>query len=444
MPFIGVDNMRTVIEQLQYEVPIKDPRFAAMAIESVGAVPDLPPVRQVVYDLMLDVARDPDFQTISTRVKNEVVVDACIKYYGDLAKKMGLDQHRAPEQPRGNAPEKQTYSDDPSAPMPSGTRIVSPLSDGGGSAGGFGSSAAGLDAEAAFGMAGSGPVGVDHDASSRDVEKVHRCMSLDGQDRDVPRWTCRYHYSTEFDEVLKNIYRISVASVVVPLQDHTVNAPFLLLAFEEVSGLYAYNKSDAVRKAFTKLVPESSYASGHGRSYIVLKPAVDDAVEYDPPLPSLSRLTTQLLRPSGMLVSSSTDDLRVKKITQSSDGNWILTFGSFWPTKEFGKGDLCRLTGCSTGVDAVDQHINRHEGHEVLELGAPFSNEGCNKIVIRFAGRMDPSSGNFEPDPRCERAFDGSHEASEAVGEIAVDCQAMNLSLQMSITAFVTCEKPKA
>ena len=483
-PFISVDNMRAVLDRLQYELPMRDDGLATAAIASIGKRGDVPPVKQVVYDLMVDVARDADFADASTATKNEVVVVATIDYFAEVAKALRITpiertseqtgyqtQEGAQERTQdeaadranglaivdglngglnggmndGNASDRdkngraltdmQTYVDDPFAPTPSGLRMLEApnvllenVRTGGG-----------LDG----GGVGTGSSG-GHDDQAKNTIVVRRCMSLDGHDRDVTTWRSRYLYSTHFDEALKHVQEVAVAAVVVPLQDHTVNAPFLLLAFEEMSGLYTYNRNDAIRKSFAKLIPESSYASAHGRKYVVLKPAFDDSVHYNPALPAISRLTSQLIRPDGMLVSECEDSLRVVKITQSSDGNWILEFDRFWPTKEFGRGDIVQLRNCHTKVDALDQHVNRLGGHEVLEIGRPLADEGCNKVMIRFAGYLDKETGNYVKDPAAEPAFDGTHTSSDAVGEISVSCSAMNMSLQMSITLMVKCLEPAA
>jgi hypothetical protein len=452
--FISVENMRMVLDRLQYELPSRDRSgLATAAISSIGSNDDIPPVKRVVYDLMVDVVEDTDFATTTTATKNDVVVDAAIEYFSEVAKALrlrpierttrgtsagpGPRESAIAETPTGDGrretrealSDMQTYVDDPFAPAPSGARVLN-SSD--------------VLMDKAGGNSDDNIAGQGASASDQNMVVVRRCMSLDGQDRDVTTWRSRYSYSTHFDEALKQVQEVSVAAVVVPLQDHTVNAPFLLLALEELSGLYSYNRNDAIRKSFAKLIPESSYASSHGRTYVVLKPAFDDSVHYSPVLPTLSRLTSQLIRPDGMLVSSCEDTLRVIKITQSSDGNWILEFDRFWPTKEFGRGDIVCLRECHTGVDAVDQHINRHAGHEVLEIGRPLADEGCNKIMIRFAGNLDKSTGNYVKDPKAEPAFDGSHANSNAVGEINVSCSAMNMSLQMSITMMVKCLEPAA
>jgi hypothetical protein len=480
-PFVSVDNMRNVLNKVQYELPRRDSDGSATAAiaQIGGSRGEIPPVKQVVYDLMVDVAGDTDFATVDINTKNEVVVDSTIKYYAEVASALGIRpiartsatqrgdgdrrQPRDPSDSRGvpaargaTAPhgdradragdhddgeralvDMRTYVDDPFAPVPSGMRMLEApdvFTDKVRIGGGNGD-------DGVYGGDGDGPLG---SAGDQNTVVVRRCMSLDGQDRDIATWRSRYSYNTHFDEALKQVQEVSVAAVVVPLQDHTVNAPYLLLAFEELSGLYTYNRNDSIRKSFAKLIPESSYASAHGRTYMVLKPAFDDSVHYNPALPTLSRLTSQLTRPDGMLVSECEDTLRVVKITQSSDGNWILEFDRFWPTKEFGRGDIVRMRDCSTGVDAVDRHINRLAGHEVLEIGRPLADEGCNKIMVRFAGHLDKTTGNFIKDPAAEPVFDGTHAKSEAVGEIAVDCPAMNMSLQMSITVMVKCLEPAA
>ena len=463
-PFISVDNMRRVLDQLQYELPERDRTgLATSAISSIGSRDDIPPVKRVVYDLMVDVIADTDFLDTDTETKNSVVVDAAIAYFTEAAKALklrpiqrttagrdnrvddggqsgggadGVEREERRVEESGNRQalsDMQTYVDDPFAPAPSGSPVLASsdvlMSD------------AMKDKAVGFSDDNVGGQGA---GDQLNTVIVRRCMSLDGQDRDVTTWRSRYSYSTNFHEAIKQVQSVSVAAVVVPLQDHTINAPYLLLSLEELSGLYTYNQNDAVRKSFAKLIPESSYASSHGRTYVVLKPAFDDSVHYEPALPTLSRLTLQLTRPDGLLVSNCEDTLRVIKITQSSDGNWILEFDRFWPTKEFGAGDIVRLRECSTRVDAVDQHINRQAGHEVLEIGRPLADEGCNKVMIRFAGQLDKANGNYVKDPAAEPAFDGTHAESEAVGEIGVSCSAMNMSLQMSITMMIKCLEPAA
>ena len=466
-PFISVDNMRGVLDRIQYELPRRDSGYATAAIAAIGRPggADIPPVKQVVYDLMVDIARDEDFEGTGTSVKNEVVVDATVRYFDELARRRSMrpversapsgpvaserpgetqsrpfEPRRDDARPRERADEGadadavradlRSYVDDPFAPTPGGVNVVE-------------ASDTLLTPEAAGAIdggefAGSG-FGKSDSAPKQHTVTVRRCMSLDGQDRDLAAWPSRYHYSIDWGESLQQIEAVAVVSVVVPVQDHTVNAPFLLLAVDELSGLYSYNKNDSVRRCFTKLVPESTYASARGRSYVVLRPAFDDSVKYSPAMPALSRLTTKLMRPNGMLVSPCQDDLRVVKITQSSDGNWILEFDKFWPAKEFGPGDIVRVTGCGTGVDAVDRYMNRLEGHEVLEIGRPLADEGCNKVMIRFAGSMNRATGNYEKDAGATAAFDGTHASSDAVGEINVACDAINMSLQMSITVLIKC-----
>lgn len=451
-PFISVSNMQTVLDLLQFQLPRRDDGFATAAINRAGTREGIPPVKQVVYDIMVDIAEDAEFDGVPVGTKNDVVVDATVRYFAQLAQKANIPPIVASSGRGGRGSEFARRQESPSAADDYRTNVMDRVDDP------FAPSAHGVQAVAAsseflpteiqsrtddvlfddVGKTG----GKSGSQGEKNMVEVRRCMSLDGQDRDVFTWRSRYQYCTHFDETLKQVKSVAVAAVVVPLQDHTVNAPFLLLCLDEISGLYAFNRSDSVRKCFAKLIPESTYASAHGRTYVVLKPAFDDSVTYDPVLPALSRLTLQLTRPDGLLISKCEDTLNVVKITQSSDGNWILEFDRFWPVQEFGRGDIVRLQHCGTGVDAVDAYVNRLEGHEVLEIGKPLADEGCNKIMIRFAGKLDKETGNYVKDPKAEPAFDGTHTKSKAVGEIDVSCSAMNMSLQMSATLMIKCLEP--
>ena len=444
--FISLDNMRGIVDRVSRELPSHDRRAADLAL---GAQSEAPQVKQVVYDMMVDVARDDELAGLGTATMNQVVVNATMQYYQDLLLQTSREDV-APTQDSAEAPTfadavvsnmapgaaessrstpLHTYLSDPSAPQASSLQVVD-----------AGSSRLTEEQKRVVEQE-EGPVGNEgRNEEEQQKEILSWCISIDGQHRDMSKSTSRYQFITDLGDSIRNVKSIKTESVVLPIQDHNVNAPFLLLVVDELPGAYIYNNNDPVRRAFSKLVPESSYTSARGRTYSVLKPAAQDSRAFDPPMPALSRLTVRLTRPDGAIVSDSRDTLRVHKIVKSSDGNWILVFDRFWEVKEFDKGDIVRLTGCNTKVDAVDQHINRDQGHEVLSLGMPLAEEGCNKIVIRYAGYLDNSTGDFVQNPQADPAFDGSHTDSDAVGEIATDCAIINLSLQMSATLTASCE----
>jgi hypothetical protein len=226
-------------------------------------------------------------------------------------------------------------------------------------------------------------------------------------------------------------------TVVLPVKDNSVNAPFLLLAIEELPGLYQNNASDHLRRAFTKLVPSNVYASSRGRSYAVLTPCCDDSRTFEHPIASMSRVSLKLMRPNGVIMSECQDTLRVSKVSVSSDGNWILTTGTFWHQSEFEVGDIVYVSDVRTGIHAFDAFINRKSGHEVLERGLSVAAEdGCSSIVIRYAGALNRATGVYEKDPSVAPAFDDS----QGPGEIGVDGSIINLSVQMSVSMTVECQ----
>jgi hypothetical protein len=277
------------------------------------------------------------------------------------------------------------------------------------------------------------------DAPAGTISK--RCISVDGHDRPIDKYPMRYEFAVDLIEVLRYIRKVSVNTVVLPVKDNVVNAPFLLLAIEELPGLYQNNTSDHLRRAFTKLVPSNVYASSRGRSYAVLTPCCDDSRTFEHPIASLSRISLKLMRPNGVIMSEYQDTLRVSKASVSSDGNWILTTATFWHQSEFEVGDVVSVSGVQTGIHAFDAFINRKSGHEVLERGLSVAaKDGCSSIVIRYAGALNRATGVYEKDPSTAPAFDESHADSRGPGEIGVDGRIINLSVQMSVSMTVECQ----
>ena len=269
-------------------------------------------------------------------------------------------------------------------------------------------------------------------------QKVIRCISIDGQGRDVAEYPMRYKFISTLNEALRTVSTVSASSVVISNKDHNINCPYLLLVINELSGKWTYSDREPVRRSFAKLVPQTTYSSPKGREYIVLQPlCAGHSVQFNPPLPSLSKLSISLTRPSGELVSAARDDYCACKVIQSSDGNWIVVTSTFWLTSEFETGDIVYLTGDSSGNDALDAYLFREQGHEVLDIGRPLTDEGCNKVIIRYAGRISQSTGAYEQDEKAGAAFSGS--GTNNVGEVSIKATMINLSNQISVTLEVGC-----
>lgn len=393
--FIHVENMRSILFMLEQELG----REAQRAEE-------LSPVKKIVYDIMLDVAREPSFALMDIDDMNRMVVDAAIRYYREMFAVQQLRHQHELQQL-----ETVRYEEPRVSAVPT-THILRP-------------------GEHATPVA----------PALTCPERLRRCISIEGQDRDVSVDPYRYHFTVTMEEALKTVHSLCTAGIVLASQDHTINCAYLLLVIDELPGTYTASAADATRRAFAKLVPKSTYSSPKGRMYVVLESIADDTRDFDPPLNSLSRLTVRLTRPSGAHVSQARDDIKLCKVVQSSDGNWILVTHTFWNSQEFTQGDIVSVKGCNTGLDAFDKFINRVEGHEVITSGRAEA-DGCNTLIIRCAGSISQETGAFEKDDAMVPAFDGTSAQSESAGEIRVHANILNLSLQMSITLNARCGLP--
>ena len=405
--FIGLENMRIVLDALGQRVRNSDDGVL-QAIESGSA-----PMRQVVYDVMLDMAQDEAYSGLPVERMNQLAVDTAARFYEQLADEM--DSVRQTQQiaplPRGP-----TVVPEPSAPFQ-----VVPANE---------TSAPGV----------TGPM-----YGGKPATTTIQCISIDGQDRDVRAYPDRYAFTYDLDSAIRTISSVVTSTVVLPVVDQTINCPYLLLVVDQLPGAYSYNASSSVRGALTKLVPKSQWSSHGGREYTILEPCANDKRTYDPPIASLARLSIRLLRPNGQVVSMARDGMTVVDVAPGGPGGlatYTLTMNRAVHRREFRQEDVVVMSGCATGNSAFDSYMNRAEGHVVLVAAAPNPSaqdstnvDGVITIVIKRAGSLDPATGQEEATPGADAVFEGGSSLDLGESPIAI----INLSVQMSITMEAEC-----
>lgn len=385
--FIDVKNMRALLTSLHTELVKRGPYAIEYAEEHS-------PVKKVIFDIMRDMANDPTYEGLNISYMNDLVLDAALNFYTSVIPPSPVLVNDA--QDDSSWTENSNVADVPKQ--------------------------------------NNSPRDTSHPTTS-----VYHCISIDGISRDVGLYPDRYRFVVHLSEPCRSLEALQLNSVIIAMQDHSISCPYLILIIEEISGVYSLNDSDPIRRAFSKVIPVRTYESMKGRTYLVLEPACIDKKSFDPPLPSLSRFTVTIRQPNGQLVSTSQDSNVICKIVRSSDGNWILITESFWPVQDFERGDVVNISGVFTGVDAFDVFLNRQEGHIVLDRAMLHAEDGCNKIIVRHAGKIDPLTGAYTVDEDMVHAFDGSNENSTTVGEISVKGRLINSSVQVSATMTATC-----
>lgn len=411
--FISAGNMAAVLRDVDAAARAGPPQLA----HAVQA--DEPPVRQVVYNAMVDIARDPVYAEMAVDELNALTVEIATDFYARIAEQRGsaaaLDVQRLPE----HATEPSTEHNTEYGAERGGISSIANLE---------------FPSEAAPAAPARAPPS----------GSVIRCLSIDSHDRDVHLRPDRYAFTCDFAEPVRGVISARTRAVVLPTVQHTVNSSHLLLVIAEFPSAYSHNASDVVRRAFSKLIPRSQYASDGGRVYTVLEPIADDHRVFAPPLPALSRLSVSLLRPDGEPVCRARDDFTVRAVELGSgDGGpggaatYTLTLNTAFATHEFREQDAVVVRGCATGNAAFDDYMNRAGGHVVLSVVGeePASAIGRTTVVIRHAGAMG-QHGLWEPAPGADDVFPPGDGRLDLTGSrVAI----LNLSVQISITLEVEC-----
>ena len=230
---------------------------------------------------------------------------------------------------------------------------------------------------------------------------------------------------------LKNIVTIEVSKVVVPIEiipsrsDATLSAitsrnksiyehnfsfnfPYILLQIDELDNNYIAT-NDHVRKAFCYLIFSSCYTDTNGRSYAILEPSQEERKVYYPPRASLQTLSISLRKPNGELLNASKDGQRVTRIlyTNTVPEYMELVCDSYFDKNEWYIGDYIQIvqvtlptlsTMDAFQVGRLQDFINRPEGHQIYQIGAPNPNSYCNSFYIRAPGAFNSQVGCFDTD----------------------------------------------
>lgn len=290
---------------------------------------------------------------------------------------------------------------------------------------------------------------------------INRYIGLASQDRSW--WTgedpYRYRYSVVLESRLRNIDSIQVGKVIIPDEivqlndpvknsfnyDFTMAFPYLILRIEEFNDVYD-GTNDTIKRAFCKLIYDKSYKGQNGRGYVIMKPEQKERKFFYPaPLGSLGRMTVSILRPSGALLNKSVDSYKAISITYDNiKPNYIKITTSYFDTNEFFVGDtiiirgynMTKLSLLQTDIDIhnFNMFINREEGHEIIEQGAPNPSGFVNSFYVMAPGTFDASGGQYVVSSSQTSCLTNYNTALS--GPLTNTC-VMNLSMQNSISMNV-------
>jgi len=310
------------------------------------------------------------------------------------------------------------------------------------------------------------PIGV-RDAARR-VTRTHHLV-ISSLDRD---WAgadpLRYQYqvllegggtaaTATLNAKLRNIVSVDINYVIIPTEivlnkqdtsseqlayryrnlyenNYSFNFPYVLVRADELTDVF-YGTNETIRRAFAVLTYSSSFEDVNGRHYAVMRPVPTDVHVYSPPLAGLSSFTLAMQMPSGALLNRSTDGMAVSAFTYSNLRPSLLRVATlYFDRNEFYVGDYVRFAGFappdSTGAGAIADFVNRHEGHQVFDMGDVNADSYYNSFYIRAPGAFDAVAGAY--------VVDTTLVATLAACTGVASTKVINMSLQNTVHITVT------
>lgn len=424
--FFNLPNMRGVMEALEA-------RMEQRHFEAVNGN-----ARTLVLEVMQDVDADPDYAGMSVTEKNNVVLQASMAIISDLAETTAT----APVEPPPEAapvpartlpfvPEQgrsletfSPYPDTPPAVTPAGEVVPADTV-----------SRAAIERASAQDRDNVDKIVKEPWAPLMRPLDVTMDICIDGFDRDFDSYPDRYRFQYECGNNVMNITKITATSIQLPVTagdvPMTLGAPYVLLTFDEFSGICDDGASNGVRKSFGKFVIDKIVGFPGARQYAYMKPASKCVRDFTPPLHSLKYLNLSFMLPDGGLISRAQDTHRITSVNLAMDAaaNWILQTEQNW-VADFEAGDVIQIRGVNTASGRVNDYLNREEGHVVIAGGAFFEFLAQRaSLVISRPYTIDPVTKRLVEDDVTQADLAGL-----AAPDINPPARIVNTSLQPSVS----------
>eukprot|EP00873_Tetraselmis_striata_P027035 jgi/Tetstr1/447299/TSEL_034736.t1 len=303
----------------------------------------------------------------------------------------------------------------------------------------FGGGASGLGG-GLFGPGGSTGSGGDagFDMIIPRVEKkriVDRFLMVNGFNRDFGMYKNRFEFQVNLNQnnsTFSDIRSIAAVKLIIPreiMEERSItNIPntnynhrfglrhqYLILQVDEFQNVYR-SPSLPSSRAFTHFVYDTSHTTPFGRDYVSLCPVMGEEVKFDTNVyTQLSSMTLSVRQPNGALLNDSRDDYRLFKLDydETNSKHMNIRLGRYFSKNEFFVGDVVRFEGfraryhvgpdpgdyfAPAGAAALEQFINREEGHNVLEVIDATASGYYSSFYIQAPGSFDAGTGLFEVD----------------------------------------------
>lgn len=270
---------------------------------------------------------------------------------------------------------------------------------------------------------------------------------FNGYDRLWDMHPYRYNFVIDVNNVtrsIRNITEIAFTRLIIPMEvlstkktstatdtstryynQYGLTYPYLMLQIDELTpGMYeGFNKT--TQKCFTSFVFHREYRASNGRGFIVMQPLQDEKREYrGNPLTTLPRMSVRIVKPNGTLYNMAKDDNRVNFLVYESVNPLLLKIvcKDYFDINEYAVGDVVMmkdfklmspdafanavsagggtvtnsdLAKYSAGMIAVEEFMNRDEGHEIIMTGDANQSTFMNSFSIFMPRMLDKTQGSM-------------------------------------------------
>lgn len=317
---------------------------------------------------------------------------------------------------------------------------------------------------------------------SKAVVDVHY-LTISAADRDVVaqpdrfRFTARTGGNQDIASLMKN-YRdvswIEATNIVLPMEivqatgsaigpkgfyrmEFSLAFQYLTLRVDGFEDGYD-GTNDALRRAFTVFLYDRDYKAPNGRGYVILRPAQEERRAFAPaPLASLRDLTMSIMQPNGTLFNGSRDEFTASHLQYESINRLFIKVvaDQFFDRNEIYVGDYIvirdfamkiRTEGVvgAEYVAALQEYLDRKQGHEVVQLGATNDSGFVNTFYVLAPGVLDATHGRVLIDDNIVSvigALGGGPTDPSAAVYVTSPGRVINVSLQPVVTLRLGCER---
>ena len=278
----------------------------------------------------------------------------------------------------------------------------------------------------------------------RHPQIIYSCIN--GFDRDPTAFPGRFNFAVDlskFSKTYRNISKLEFNCLIIPAEipdtqtltnipkttfkhGFGLSSPYLMLQVNEFPHIYD-GLNNQTQLAFTQFLYDSSYQSGNGRGYVIMRPSQNESKDFHPnPLSSIPKLTFKIIKPNGSIVNESKDDYQTVKLEYEVYNSLYLKVVThkYFDKNEFYVGDNIMIRNylmpyyTSTELDSngsyqpayidyinnrvvydkIINFINRESGHDVMKLGEANEHGFYKNFYIYAPTTFDQKCGKLVVD----------------------------------------------